>query len=180
MSKIGRRPIQVGDVHVEIAGSEIRYKGKSASGVHQLPDCLKAELADKMLKIMPVEKNADVNLDWGMHRAVLANKLKGAAQPFERQLRIVGLGYKAVVTGNKMQLSLGFSHKVDVAIPAGVTVETDKSGQLLTFKSTDRALLGHICSYVRDLKPPEPYKGTGIQYSDEVIKRKAGKAKAAA
>lgn len=180
MSKIGRRPIQVGDVHVEIVGNEIRYKGKAASGVHQLPGSLKVEFADQALKLMPVDKNANVNLDWGMHRAVLANKIHGAAKPFERQLRIVGLGYKAVISGSKMQMSLGFSHKIDVVIPAGVTVESDKTGQLLTFKSTDRALLGHICSYVRDLKPPEPYKGTGIQYTDEIIKRKAGKAKAAA
>lgn len=180
MSKIGRRPIQVGDVQIEVAGSEIRYKGKKASGVHELPGSLKAEFADKLLKLVPVDKKANVNLEWGMHRALLANKIKGADQPFERQLRIVGLGYKAVISGNKMQMSLGFSHKVDVAIPAGVTVEADKTGQLLTFKSTDRALLGHICSYVRDLKPPEPYKGTGIQYTDEIIKRKAGKAKAAA
>lgn len=180
MSKIGRRPIQVGDVQIEIVGNEIRYKGKHASGLHQLPGSLKAEFADKALKLVPAEKKGSVNLEWGMHRALLANKIKGAAHPFERQLRIVGLGYKAVVSGNKMQLSLGFSHKIDVAIPAGVTIEVDKTGQLLTFKSTDRALLGHMCSYVRDLKPPEPYKGTGIQYTDEIIKRKAGKAKSAA
>ena len=180
MSKIGRRPIQVGDAQIELAGNEIRYKGKHASGTHELPASLKAEFGDKLLKLMPVDKKGDVNLEWGMHRALLANKINGANKPFERQLRIVGLGYKAAVSGNKMQLSLGFSHKVNIEIPDGVTVETDKTGQLLTFRCTDRALLGHICSTIRALRPPEPYKGTGIQYTTEIIRRKAGKAKASA
>jgi len=98
---------------------------------------------------------------------------------FEKQIRIVGLGYKAVVQGSKLQFSLGFSHKIDFDLPAEVTVETDKVGQLLTCRSSNKEALGLVCSEIRALRPPEPYKGTGIQYVGEVIRRKAGKAKSA-
>ena len=110
----------------------------------------------------------------------MANKIWGADQGFEKQLRITGLGFKALAVSGKIQFSLGYSHKIDFLLPQGVTVEIDKTGQNLLFKSVDKELLGLVCSRVRALRPPEPYKGTGIQYAQEVILRKAGKAKAAA
>ncbi len=179
MSKIGRKPIELHNVAVELKGNEVHYKGKKASGVFVLPKELKAEVGDKTLKISAVEKTSEVNRVWGLNRALLANCVKGAETGFEKQLRIVGLGFKAVLTGNKLQLSLGFSHKIDFVLPKDVTGEIDKTGQLLTFKSIDKVMLGQVCSTVRGLRPPEPYKGTGIQYVNEVILRKAGKAKSA-
>jgi large subunit ribosomal protein L6 len=177
MSKIGRRPIELGSTQVEIKGSEIHYKGTKASGIYMLDDSLAIEVQGKQLFITPKVVTPDSNRIWGLHRALLANKIKGADVGFEKQLKIVGLGFKAAVTGPKMQFSLGFSHKIDLTLPQGVAVEVDKTGQLLTFKSTDKDLLGQVCSDVRALRPPEPYKGTGIQYANEVIIRKAGKAK---
>lgn len=180
MSKIGRRPIRLGDVKVEVSGSEIKYKGSKASGSHVLPSELKAEINNDALVLAPAGAgDASINRIWGLHRALIANKIEGASKGFERQLQIIGLGFKASVQGNKMQLFLGFSHKIDYEIPAGVVVETDKTGQLLTLKSFDKMMLGRACSYLRDLKPPEPYKGIGIRYVDEVVIRKAGKAKTA-
>lgn len=179
MSKIGRKPIDVGGVQIEIEGQEIRYKGKKGSGIHSLPIILKAELVDKKLMIVPVVKRAELNEQWGLHRALLANAIKGVDVGFEKQLKIVGLGYKAAIAGSKLTLSLGYSHKVEFDLPAGVTVEIDKTGQLLTFKSTNKELLGEVCSKVRSAREPEPYKKTGIQYVDEVIIGKAGKAKSA-
>lgn len=178
MSKIGRKPIDLGNVNVEIDGREVRFQGAKAMGVHVVPEELAVEIHDKTLKLVPAGvKTAQTNLVWGLHRALLANKIKGAQTGFDKQLRIVGLGYKAAVAGSKLQFNLGYSHKIDFELPQGVTVEIDKSGQLMTFKSSDKMLLGAVCSKVRALRLPEPYKGTGIQYVNEVIRRKAGKAK---
>lgn len=186
MSKIGRKPIDLGTVHVEVNGSQIHYKGKTDTGIYALPLNLKAEMLDKRLILSAASGlsadalDADVKQAWGLHRALLANKIMGADKKFEKILKIVGLGFKAVITGNKIQFSLGYSHKIDYELPEGVSAEVDKSGQVLTVRSIDKEMLGHVCSEIRAMRPPEPYKGTGIQYAGpipEVIRRKAGKAK---
>lgn len=179
MSKIGRKPIALGNVAVEVKGQEIHFKGKKSSGMHVLPLVLKAEVVDGALAISTAS-GREVNREWGLHRALVNNKIIGADTGFTKQLRIVGLGFKAQVSGQKIQFSLGFSHKIDFQLPTDVTVEVDKTGQLMTFRATDKELLGHVCSKIRAFRLPEPYKGTGIQYVGEVIQRKAGKAKAAA
>ncbi len=178
MSKIGRKPIALGSVAVDVKGKEVHYKGKKASGVYRIDDLLTAEVQGKELYLKPAQVTSDTNRVWGLHRALLNNKIQGADVGFKKQLRINGLGYKAVASGPKIQFSLGFSHKIDFELPTNVTVEIDKTGQLVTFDSVDKDLLGQVCSDVRALRPPEPYKGTGIQYVGEVILRKAGKAKA--
>jgi len=182
MSKIGRRPIELGNAKIEIKGNDIHYKGSKCSGVYVLPKEIKATLEEKTLLLVPVEtalKKRDVNRIWGMHRALLANSIKGADVGFERQLKINGLGYKATVSGKKVVFALGFSHKIDMDLPENVTLEVDKTGQLLTIKSFDKELVGAFGSKIRALRPPEPYKGTGVKWVTEVIRRKAGKAKAA-
>lgn len=177
MSKIGRKAIVIGSVHVAVQGQDVTYKGKSVSGHHTLPAGLTATVDKTALKINASKpKDSKMKTLWGLHRALLSNKIKGAEKPFEKIIEINGLGYKAALAGNKLGLSLGFSHKIDVVLPAGVTVEIDKTGQRLVFKSADKEALGQVCSYVRMLRPPEPYKGKGIKLSTEVIVRKAGKA----
>lgn len=177
MSKIGRKPIQLGKVAVEIKGQEIHYNGPKARGVYNISDVLTARIEDGSLYITVAKPVRDANCLWGLHRAKLANAIIGADRGFEKQIRIVGLGFKAVQTPGKLQFQLGYSHKIDYALDSGVTVEIDKSGQLLTLRSSDKELLGHVGSEIRQLRVPEPYKGTGIQYVNEVIRRKAGKAK---
>lgn len=180
MSKIGRKAIDTGSVEIQVNGQEVHYKGKKASGVHSIPDSLAIEFKDKKLTLTPrAEVTAEVNRQWGLHRALLTNKIKGADAPFEKQVKIVGLGYKAVVQGNKIQFQLGKSHKIDFDLKPGVTAETDKTNQIITFRSSIKEDLGLVASQVRSLRPPEPYKGTGIQYMGEQIIRKAGKAKSA-
>ncbi|MBT4577801.1 50S ribosomal protein L6, partial [bacterium] len=120
----------------------------------------------------------DTNMIWGLHRALLANKIKGADVGFVRKLQIIGLGYKAILKGRNIELSLGFSHKINYELPEGVDLSTDKSGQNLTFSSYDKEVLGTVCSQIRSMRPPEPYKGTGVRYDDEIVARKAGKSKA--
>jgi len=182
MSKIGRKPIDVGSAKIEIKGNEIHFSGKKGTGVYVLPEGMTASLNGTLLSLS-FDKNSknssDANRIWGLNRALLANKIKGCQQEFEKIIQINGLGFKAVVSGSKVVFSLGFSHKIDFMLPKDVTLEVDKTGQRLVFRSPDKELMGQVCSQVRALRPPEPYKGTGVKYETEVIARKAGKTKAA-
>ncbi len=182
MSKIGRKPIDITGVQVEIKGQEIHYKGPRSSGIHLLPEVLTAQVQDNTLiltahKEGKIDRARELNSMWGLHRALLANEIAGARAEFEKKVEIIGLGYKAVKSGTKLVFSLGYSHKIDFAFPKDVAIDIDKTGQKLTLKSFDKQLLGQVCSTICSLRLPEPYKGTGIKLESEVIKRKAGKTK---
>jgi large subunit ribosomal protein L6 len=176
MSKIGRKPIPLNDVTVEVKGNEVHYKGKLTSGVYVLPACVQATIKEKMLFLVVSDKKQ--NVVWGLHRALLANALFGASNQFTKDLEINGLGFKAEVKGSNVVLTLGFSHKINYELPKGVTMDVDKTGQKLSLKSSDKHQLGQACARIREFRPPEPYKGTGIKLATEKIMRKAGKAKA--
>lgn len=178
MSKIGRKSIDIGNVQVEVKNQEVHYKGQNSAGVHVLPEHLTAVVENKKLTLSPAIKNSETNRIWGLHRALLANKIIGAEKGFEKQVKIVGLGYKALKKGDGLEFSLGFSHKINFPVPKEVVIDIDKTGQLLTAKSADKEILGAVCSQICDLRPTEPYKGTGIHCVGDVIRRKAGKAKA--
>lgn len=186
MSKIGRKPIKLNGVAIEIKGQEVHYKGPKASGVYHLSPELHAHVEDENLCLVPAKDKKDlgqkqlsnVHRTWGLSRALLANEIGGAGQEFEKMLEIHGLGYKAALADKKIVLTLGFSHKIEKNIPAGIAVEIDKSGQKVKVKSSNKNLLGNFCSEIRELKEPEPYKGKGIKFQSEVIFRKAaGKGK---
>jgi len=177
MSKIGRRPIPLNAVTVEVKGQEIHYTGKNASGVHMLPEDLTVKIEGEEMQVLAKRLTRQSKMDWGLHRALLYNKIVGSRQLFEKHVKIVGLGYKAVVQGSKAEFSLGFSHKVPFVLPQGVTMEVDKSGQMITLKSFDKELVGKVSGDMRALREVEPYKGTGVQLTTDVIIRKAGKAK---
>ena len=184
MSKIGRKPIDIGSVQVEVKGQDVHYKGKKSSGVFNTPGELVAVVENNKIFLKLAGKKTDLsqrelNRVWGLARALLANSIKGADVPFEKEVVINGLGFKAAVTGQKIVFTLGYSHKIDFELPKEVTLEVDKTGQKLLFKSSDRFMLGDVCSKIRALRPPEPYKGTGIRVANEFIARKAGKTKAA-
>ena len=180
MSKIGRKPIKLSSANVEVKGKKITIKGQKVTFAHELPAEIEATIADKQLLVTCNEANKKANALWGLHRSLLANKVKGVETGFERIVKIVGLGYKAQLSGKKLVFSLGFSHKVEYQLPDGVSVNVNKPGQLLTFKSHDKSLLGNVCDKIRDFKPPEPYKGYGIMLADEIVRRKAGKTGGAA
>ncbi len=180
MSKIGRKPIPVASANVTIeSDGNITVKGSKVEFSHELPSCLSIEKIDGGLLLSVKDSDRKSRMLWGLHRALLANKVKGVESGFERHIKIVGLGYKAQASGKKLVFSLGFSHKVDYELPDGVTVEIDKTGQNLKLQSHDKFKLGNACDAIRALRTPEPYKGTGIMYTDEKIRRKAGKTKAA-
>lgn len=181
MSKIGRKPIELGSVKAEVKGNSIHLKGPKSAIEHLLPEGFNVEIIDgKAIRLLCTNPIRENKILWGLHRALIANKIKGLSTGFSEQLTITGLGFKAVVSGNKLTFSLGFSHKITYDLPQGVTVEIDKTGQSLTVKGADRERVGLVCSEIRSFRPPEPYKGTGIKLANEQIIRKAGKTKAAA
>jgi large subunit ribosomal protein L6 len=182
MSKIGRKVIDIKGIQVTVNGQTVQFKGPKAAGSYELPLSLSAVVEGDKFKLVPRDGKAtrEVKMVWGLHRALLSNRLVGSVTPFEKQIKITGLGFKAVQAGKRIDFTLGFTHKLAVDLPDHVTVEIDKTGQLLTFKSPDRETLGAICDRIRAFRPPEPYKGTGIKLGDETIIRKAGKSKAAA
>ena len=180
MSKIGRLPILLASATVKVEGNELEISGPKEKVRHKLPQELKVEIVEKEVRVLTVAAKPDrfCNMLWGLHRALIANKVHGVQTGFQQVVKIVGLGYKAIQKGKSLTFSLGYSHPVEFVLPDSVTVNIDKTGQNLTFKSIDKFELGNVCSVVRALRPPEPYKGTGIMLADEKIIRKAGKAKA--
>lgn len=180
MSKIGRTAIPLTGVTVTVNGSHISIKGAKKEVTHELPSELSATVANGALKLTlhdGVEERHGKTL-WGLHRALIANEIKGLGVGFKRTLKIVGLGFKAQKQGDSLVLTLGYSHKIEYTMPKTVSVEIDKTGQLMTFASQDKLALGNVCAAVRAFRLPEPYKGTGIMFEDEQLIRKAGKAKA--
>lgn len=185
MSKIGRKPINISGITVQLDGAhQLTYKGSKSSGLYIIPDFLCFEVKENQLflivnphKIVAKKDVRAINRVWGLHRVLLANKIAGSTNDFEVKVRIVGLGYKAAITDGKAIFSLGYSHKIDFVIPQGVSIDVDKTGQLLVVKSTDKSLAGQVASEIRSLRPPEPYKGFGVMLDSEKIRRKAGKTK---
>mgnify|MGYP003883971457 CR=1 FL=1 len=161
-------------------GNTIDVKGSNGSFVHELPASLVINLDEsaKTLTLGVTENTRQNRTLWGSHRALLANKVHGAGVGFEQVVKLVGLGYKGQVSGQKIVFSIGYSHKVEYNIPKGITIDTDKTGQRLTVKGADKFVIGNVCDGIRSIRPPEPYKGTGIMLEGEVIIRKAGKTKA--
>ncbi|MCK4651347.1 50S ribosomal protein L6 [Candidatus Babeliales bacterium] len=180
MSKIGRKPIPFSSAKIEIKDKSVFISGPKGKFTHHLPDQVELSLKDNSLVLSIKENTRNNRILWGMHRALLANKVKGVEIGFEKKVKIVGLGYKAQLTGRKLIFSLGYSHKINYDLPEGIEVKVDKTGQNLIFKSSDKMLLGEVCSTIRNFRAPEPYKGTGIILEGEVIIRKAGKTKVAA
>ena len=177
MSKIGRKPILLGSAKASFDSRKVVIKGKNETFEHCLPDCLSIVIDEKIIMLELKEKSRKNSALWGLHRALLANKVQGVEKDFEKKVTLVGLGYKAVLSGKKLVFSLGYTNKIEYALPEKVTVVIDKSGQVLLFKSSDKFVLGNVCDFVRSLRRPEPYKGKGIFREGDVIVRKAGKTK---
>lgn len=176
MSKIGRKPISTQGLTVTVDGQVVSFKGAKKSGTYTLPDCLVVNFENDTLRIAlkNIVNKKEYNV-WGLHRALLANELKGAQQEFAIEVVIVGLGYKGELKGDMIIFSLGYSHKIDFKLPKDVSVVIDKTGQNLTIKSSDKFLAGDVAQRICALRRPEPYKGTGVRLQSEQIHRKTGK-----
>lgn len=167
-------------VTVEVRGDKVVVKGsKGELSYVFLPEVsVKVEGSEVI-----VERKNDTNASRARHgltRALVANMVQGVSQGYEKQMEIIGVGYKAAVKGRTLELQLGFSHPVNFAIPAGIEISQDeKNKNIIKVAGVDKQLVGQVCSEIRGYRPPEPYKGKGIRYVGENVRRKVGKAAAA-
>ncbi len=178
MSRIGRMPVVIpAGVKVKINGTEVAVEGPKGKLNRQIHPHVNVELKDNQLLVTRQDVSKQSKALHGLTRARLANMVSGASQGYTRKLEIEGVGFRASVEGKKLVMTLGFSHPVETEIPAGVTVAVDKQVSL-AISGADKEAVGQFAANIRFKKPPEPYRGKGIRYSDEVIRRKAGKAAA--
>ena len=176
MSRIGRAPVRIPQgVKVASEGEAVRVEGPKGKLSLRLPPSITVRIADEQVQVERSSEEASVRALHGLHRALIANMVLGVSTGFSRELEIVGVGYRAQLSGRQLQLHVGFSHPVLVPIPEGITVEVLKP-TALSIKGADKYLVGQFAANVRRIAPPEPYKGKGIKYAGEVIRRKAGKA----
>lgn len=175
MSRIGRKPIVIPPgVKVHIEGALIRAEGPKGKLSQPVPAGLKAAMDDGKVTIARQGDDRKIRALHGLARALIANMVNGVKDGFEKKLEIVGIGYRAQSQGRNLQLALGYSHPVIFPLPEGITAEIDKQ-TAITLRGADKALLGETAAQLRALRKPDPYKGKGIKYADEVIRRKVGK-----
>lgn len=178
MSRIGKNPVQVpAGVTVSVNGNTVSVKGPKGELTQTFHNNMKVEVTGNEVV---VSRPNDLKLNRALHgltRTLIFNMIEGVTKGFEKQLEIIGVGYRAAVAGSKLTLSLGFSHPVEFNVPKGITVEMDKDKKnILIIKGSDKQLLGEVSAKIRGFKKPEPYKGKGIRYVGEYVPQKAGKA----
>lgn len=175
MSRIANNPVTIpSGVNVNIAGSLVTIKGSKGELSHDVHPLVKVEQEDGALKTKANDDSKSANALSGTTRALLQNLVTGVSEGFERKLEIVGVGYRAAVSGKKLSLSLGFSHPVDFPVPEGITIETPSQTEVV-IKGVDKQQVGQVAANIRAYRPPEPYKGKGVRYADERIVRKEAK-----
>ncbi len=181
MSRIGKKPITIPNgVKVELKpGKTLKGSTLNVTGPKGTVSVLvhpKVELKIEGPEVTVIVGNPDNKLQrslWGLTRSLIANAVEGVVSGFEKKLEIVGVGFRGTATGKTISMALGFSHPVDVTVPEGLTATMEKN--TITITGIDKQLVGEFAAKIRSLKKPEPYKGKGIKYSDEVVRRKAGK-----
>ena len=174
MSKIGKKPINIPDnVEAKMSNGILEFKGtKGSLSVLVLP-YIKAEMKDKILTFAQISNSKQAKSNWGTQRALTNNAIAGVTNGFEKNLEIEGIGYRASIQGGGLILDIGYSHPVKLEPPQGIKILAEKN--TIKIIGVDKALVGKVAAEIRALKKPEPYKGKGIKYQGEVIRRKAGK-----
>ncbi len=174
MSRIGKNPIEIpSGVEVSVGASEIQIKGPKGSLKTPVHPTVEYKIEDGKVYVTRIDDTRQARGQHGLRRTLLANCVEGVTKGFERGLEVIGVGYKVSVQGKKVVLNVGYSHPVEFDLPAGV--EAKAEGSKLLLASIDKQLVGEVAAQIRRVRPPEPYKGKGIKYLEEVIRRKAGK-----
>jgi large subunit ribosomal protein L6 len=177
MSRIGKKPVILpAGVTAKVDGQSISVKGGKGELSFTAPDNVSVALAEGKIVVMPRNDSTQARAMWGTTRSMINSLTIGVSKGFERKLEITGVGYKAVVSGQSVRLSLGYSHDVTFPIPAGIAIAAPKPTELLV-TGIDKRQVGQTAAEIRALRPPEPYKGKGVKYADEFIFRKEGKKK---
>lgn len=178
MSRIGRKPISIPKgVNVTLSGRTVRVKGPKGEMSFDLLPNINVELADEQIMVTRNREDKKTKAFHGLVRAMLSNIVTGVTQGFEKELEIVGVGYRAQMQGEKLVLNLGYSNPVEYVPPKGITITTDGPTKIKV-SGIDKQEVGQVAAIIRSFRAPEPYKGKGIRYVGEVVKRKTGKASA--
>ena len=179
MSRIGKHPVAIpAVVTVTITPDSVTVKGPKGELTQQIKEVTVKQEGDQIIVERPEHNDKLAHSLYGTYRALIANMVHGVSEGFTKQLELVGVGYRASSQGQKLDLALGFSHNVVIELPAEIKVETvSEKGQnpIVKLYSHDKELLGKVCAKIRSLRKPEPYKGKGIKFVGEIIRRKAGK-----
>ena len=175
MSRIGKMPVEIPDkVQVTVDGQSVGVKGPKGELSYTFPQGVTLSHQEKKILVAPVNVNDQKDRSlWGMARTLVNNMVVGVASGFSKKLEFNGVGYKAAVKGDVLQLNLGYSHPIDYKYPKGIEVKVQKN--IIELSGCNKELLGFTAAKIRSFRPPEPYKGKGIKYVDERIIRKAGK-----
>ncbi len=176
MSRIGKSPIKIGKgVKVDVKGKTVKVEGPVGKMEVVLAEEVNARLEGDTIYVDRRDDERRARSMHGLFRTLVNNAVVGCGEGFKRELEINGVGYRAAAQGQILNLSMGFSHPVEFPIPKGVTVAVDKQTKI-TLSGADKQLLGETAAKIRAVRPPEPYKGKGIKYAEETVRRKAGKA----
>jgi large subunit ribosomal protein L6 len=177
MSRVAKAPVTVASgVEVSINAQDVTVKGKNGTLNRVFNDAVEVSQAEGQLTVAPREGFADGWAQAGTARALLNSMVIGVSEGFEKKLQLNGVGYRAQAQGKKLNLTLGFSHPVVVEMPEGITVETPSQTEIVV-KGADKQAVGQIAANIRGWRPPEPYKGKGVRYADEQVRRKEAKKK---
>jgi large subunit ribosomal protein L6 len=177
MSRIGKKPVALpGGVTAQVNGQEVKVKGPKGELSHVLVDDLIAKLDNGGIEIAMREDTKVARSRWGMSRTQVANLIAGVTEGYTKRLEITGVGYRAAVQGQNLQLQLGYSHDIDFPIPQGIQVQCPKPTEIVV-TGIDKQKVGQVAAEIRRFRPPEPYKGKGVRYAGEYIHRKEGKKK---
>lgn len=177
MSRVANSPVQLpSGVDVALKGQSLSVKGSKGTLELEINNAVEVKQEESVLTFAARDGAKQSRALAGTTRALVNNMVTGVSQGFEKKLQLVGVGYRAKASGTTLNLSLGFSHPVDYSVPTGVTVETPSQTEIV-LKSADKQLLGQVASEVRAFRPPEPYKGKGVRYADEHVRRKEAKKK---
>ena len=175
MSRIGKLPVPIpSGVTVAVEGNTVKVKGPKGELTHRLPAGISVEKTDAALNVTRASEETNHKALHGLTRSLINNMMDGVTKGYRKQLEITGVGYKAEQRPYGLQLALGFSHQIEYKAPAGIKLTAPQPTQIV-IDGPDKALVGQVAAELRSLRPPEPYKGKGIRYSDEIVRRKAGK-----
>ena len=177
MSRIGKKPVVVpSGITANVEGQTVKIKGPKGALQVVLHDDVSVKLDGGQIKVDPRSESKRARSQWGTSRTLIANLIAGVTKGFEQRLEINGVGYRAAVQGKNLQIALGYSHDIIYPIPEGITIATPRPVEIV-ISGSDRQKVGQVAAEIREYRPPEPYKGKGIKYSDERIFRKEGKKK---
>ncbi len=177
MSRVGKLPVPIASgLQVKLEGQKITVQGKTGTLSYIAPREVTLKVEDNAVKVTPVNLSKRARAMWGLSRNLIKTMVHGLDKGYTKTLELVGVGYRAALQGNVLKLNLGFSHDVDYAIPQGIKVNVQKQ-TIIEISGVDKQQVGQVAAEIRRFRKPEPYKGKGIKYSDEIILRKEGKKK---